>query len=27
MGASVGDTVQVEAPRGTIRYRVDRIER
>lgn len=27
MGAKVGDEVSVEAPRGVIRYRVDRIER
>ena len=27
MGACVGDEVNVEAPRGTIRYRVEKIER
>ena len=27
MGAKVGDKVSVEAPRGVIRYRIDRIER
>ena len=27
MGAKVGDEVSVEAPRGVIRYRVDKIER
>ena len=27
MGAKVGDTVTVEAPRGSIRYRVEKIER
>ncbi len=27
MGAKVGDKITVEAPKGTIRYRVDKIER
>ena len=27
MGARVGDEVNVEAPRGMIRYRVEKIER
>ena len=27
MGARAGDEVNVEAPRGTIRYRVEKIER
>ena len=27
MGARIGDTVTVDAPRGTMRYTVDKIER
>ena len=27
MGAKEGDTVTVDAPRGSIRYRVEKIER
>ena len=27
MGAKMGDTVSVEAPRGVMRYTVDKIER